>query len=74
MEFEKSVIKNPAGTYHIVGSGIPANLAYVAKDGTPATDKQIADAKRFGPQLAGVKTRTWETRDEAERALADFLA
>lgn len=65
MKYEPSILRNPAGTFHFVGSGIPGELAYVSADGSPATETQLSNAAKFGPKLAGVKTRTFPTRAAA---------
>lgn len=61
---ENDVIQFPTGRWGFVGR-VRADLAYVAKDGTPATEEQLDTAQRFGPRLAGVTTRTFDTREEA---------
>jgi hypothetical protein len=47
---------------------VPAALCYEAKDGTPATQQQMEDARSFGPRLAGVRSRSWTTREDAVAA------
>ena len=63
-----NIIDTPSGRFVFVGRGIPGHLAYVANDGSAATDEQLAKARQFGPRLAGVKTRSFDTREEAEAA------
>ena len=57
----------PSGKWGFVGS-VPRELCYVAIDGSTATDEQLRNAAQFGPRLAGVKTRVWDTRESAVQA------
>lgn len=68
---ENVIIQNPAGTFSFVGR-VAAGLCYTARDGSPVTPAMIATARSFGPRLAGLKVRTWPTREEAEFALAAY--
>lgn len=66
-----SIIKNPAGTFHLVGS-VPASIAFVdAKTGEPATAKQLKAARHAGPGIAGIKTKTYATHAAAADALSN---
>lgn len=67
------IIDTPSGEFAFAGS-VPASLAYVAPDGSPITDEQAQTARAFGPRLAGVKTRVFTTREDAEAALAAYEA
>jgi len=58
------LLKNPAGSFSFAGS-VPVELSYEMKDGSPVTDEAAQKARDFGPRLAGVKTRTWPTREDA---------
>ena len=70
-----SVIKNPAGTFNLVGP-VPAALAFEGD----LTEELLSIAKNCGPGFASrtaaregcvFKTRTWPT---AEAAIADAAA
>ena len=63
------VISTPTGRFIFAGS-VPGSLAYVHASGRAATAKELETARRFGPRLAGVKTRSWATRAEAVAAAA----
>lgn len=67
--FGTHIMRFPTGRWGIVGD-VPASLAFVALDGTPATREQIECARQFGPRLAGVKERSWESREAVLSALA----
>lgn len=55
----------PSGKWGFVGA-VSVPLAYVSKDGTtPPTEEQLRIAHQYGPALANVRTRTWETREDA---------
>lgn len=66
---EHCLIQFPAGSWGFVGS-VDTRLAFVSKDGSEATAEQIKNAQQFGPRLAGVKTRSWETKQDAIDAAA----
>ncbi len=66
-----TITETPKGTFTFVGS-VPNELAVVAKDGSPATPEQLRNAKQFGPRLAGVKDRSFKTREEAAQAFRDL--
>jgi len=57
------------GCWQFVGR-VNARLAYERKDGQPTTDENCRNAQRFGPNLAGMKTRIFETRENALASLA----
>lgn len=60
-----SIIETPTGRFVFVGS-VPGSLGYVdAATGEDATEEQLQRARSFGPRIAGVKSRAFETRDEA---------
>jgi len=65
------LIDTPNGRWHFVGR-VPARLAYERKDGAEATDEDVEKGRRFGPALAGLKTRSWASREEALTALASL--
>ena len=54
------------------GGNVRADLAYVQKDGSPATEKQIANARHVGPRIAGLKTRVFASEAEALAAKAEL--
>ena len=62
------VIQFPSGQWGFVGK-VRTDLAYVSKDGKPLTTKQIDNTQKFGPRLAGVKTRSFDTKKEALAAI-----
>lgn len=62
------VIQFLPGSWGYVGS-VPARLAFVQANGMPATDEQIERARKFGPGIVGLQTRTWESKEAAEAAL-----
>lgn len=68
---KNSLIQYPTGRWGFVGS-VDARLAYVAKDGSTPTKKMLQDALTFGPNLAGVKTRAWNTKEEALQAAKEL--
>lgn len=59
-----TLIQNPSGTYGFVGS-VPGVLAYVHKDGTTPTNKEIEDDLRLPPQFRKLKSRSWPTKQMA---------
>jgi hypothetical protein len=66
-----NVIQFPTGTWGFVGR-VPAALAHVMTDGSPVTAEAAKIAASFGPALANVKTRAWETREAAVAAAQDL--
>jgi hypothetical protein len=70
--FDKThIIQLPTGRWGFVGR-VPVALAYQQEDGSEPTAKQAEIIRGFGPRLAGVKARVYETRLEAHNALQDF--
>ena len=63
------LIDTPNGRWYFAGR-VPAPLAYVRKDGAEATPDDYDKARSFGPALAGMKLRTWASKEEALAALA----
>lgn len=63
-------IRFPSGRWGIVGSG-PADLMLMQPDGSPITEEQARAAAHVGPRMAGVRTRTWDSREEVVAALRD---
>jgi len=63
-------MKTPTGCWVFAGS-VPGHLAYLHESGRPATDEELDTARRFGPRLARVKTRSWATREEAVAAATE---
>ena len=61
------LIQFPSGRWGFAGQ-VPAVLAYIRKDGLPLTEKDVDNAAIAGPGIAGLKTRSWATEDEAKRA------
>jgi hypothetical protein len=68
---ENALIQTPSGAWSFVGR-VDARLAYVTKDGFQPSERQMSDARSFGPGLIGLKTRVVPTRAAAEMALADL--
>lgn len=60
----------PSGVWGFCGT-VDADLVYAQADGTKATDAQLETAAKRGPRLAGLVSRTWETREAALVSLAD---
>ncbi len=54
----------PSGRWGFVGS-VSLCLGYVCKDGSEPTPEQYKAAQMCGPQIAGLKTRAWESREDA---------
>lgn len=59
-----SLIQFPSGRWGYVGK-VPAALSFVRKDGSEASAAELMTACEFGPDLAGVKTRSWATEADA---------
>lgn len=64
-----AITQYPSGRWGFVGR-VDARLGFTMKDGSPATDKAIADARIAGPSVAGLVCRTFATREDAMAALA----
>lgn len=63
-----NLIQLPSLRWGFVGR-VPESLAYVdAVTGEAPTPEQIKRAHHVGPRMAGVKTRSWETRTSAEES------
>lgn len=58
----------PSGRWGFVGR-VNAELAYVTNDGQAPSQKQIENAQRFGPGIAGLRPRTWASKSDALDAL-----
>ena len=72
--FDRPIVNQfPTGRWGFVGR-VPVTLGYVQQNGETPTAKQCASAAHCGPGIAGLRPRTWETKEEAEQALADHLA
>ena len=68
-QFKTNIIQAPSGRWYFVGSGIPAEVAVVRKDGKDATAQDNENAHLVGPAMAGMTTRTFGTKHEALDAL-----
>jgi hypothetical protein len=66
-----ALIQFPSGRWGFAGK-VDSRLAHVMKDGTEVTPAAAKIAREFGPALAGVKTRTWDTSDAAIEAAASI--
>jgi len=66
---ENMLTQFPSGRWGFTGN-VRADLCYVQKDGSPATEIQLFNAAQFGPRLAGLKTRTFQSEAEALAAKA----
>lgn len=51
---------------------IDSRLAHVMADGSPVTEDAAKKAREHGPRLAGVRTRTWDTEEEAIAAAKEL--
>lgn len=65
-------IKNPAGTYSLVGK-VPLILSLIHEDGSPPTEEQCNEiAQSVDPHMQarifGLKTRVFESEDAARAA------
>ena len=58
------VIECPNGRYSFAGS-VSAELRFITRDGGTPTAEQIENARSFGPNVAGLRSRTWDTREGA---------
>lgn len=65
---ENIPLQFPSGRWGFVGR-VRGDLAYVQVDGTTATETQLETARRCGPRLARLKTRSFATKAEALAAL-----
>lgn len=63
------ILQYPSGRWGFAGSVHP-RLAFVRKDGGTPEARQLWEARQFGPRLAGLKTRSWATEEEARAAAA----
>jgi hypothetical protein len=61
------IIQYPSGRWGFVGA-MHAELAYITKDGGTPTERQLHAAKLAGPAVAGLKTRSWATKEDAIEA------
>lgn len=62
------IIRYPSGRYGFVGR-VDARLAYVTAEGGAPTEAQMDAARRCGPRIAGIKTRSFASAEEAQAAL-----
>ena len=65
-----TLIQFPAGTWGYVGR-VPAYLRFRRQDGVALTDKDVSNAAIAGPRMAGLETRSWVTKEEAEKAVKE---
>lgn len=71
--FDKPVLHQcPTGRWIFVGR-VPVALGYVQQNGNAPTPRQAEAAAQCGPGIAGLRPRTWETKEEAEQALSDYI-
>ena len=63
-------IQFPTGKWGFRGD-VPAYLALVTAEGNTPTDEQMRIASAHGPRLAKLKTRTWNTEEEALSAISE---
>ena len=70
--YQSSIIESKPGVFSIVGS-VPMSLCFERHDGQPLTDKDIETIRHCGPGFAKktVKNRIFESRLDAEQAIAD---
>jgi hypothetical protein len=64
-------VQAPTGVWYIAGTA-PAALMLSQLDGSKVTAAQAKAAASVGPRMAGVKMRTFPTRDAAVEALRAF--
>ena len=58
------LIQYPSGRWGFAGR-VDARLAYVTKDGKTPTANQFESARIAGPDIAGLKTRAWDSMEQA---------
>ena len=68
---ENVLIQFPSGRWGFVGH-VDSRLSYTMLDGSPVTAEAAAIVSGFGPALAKVRTRAWET-PEAALAAAEAI-
>ena len=74
MKLRENIVEQyPTGRWGFVGS-VRADLAYIQRDGSPATEEQLKKCLQFGPRLARLKTRTWPTEEAALESLGNVNA
>lgn len=71
--FTRAILtKHPSGRFGFVGR-VPAALAFVRKDGAPMTAEDYERASHANaPGLLGYTSRTFATREDAEKAATDI--
>ena len=67
------IIKNPVGTYSLVGR-VPVTLSYTMADGSPLTEDAANAICQCGPGILGkkVKVVTYATENAAQTAIDAF--
>jgi hypothetical protein len=69
---DASIIDNPkTGKAWFVGR-VPFELAYMREDGNPITAQDAENCHDFGPRLAKLRTRIFNSTLEAQEALAEY--
>lgn len=63
------LVQFPTGLWGFRGS-VRVDLAYVRPDGSTPTRDEFYKAAKFGPRLAGLCTRTWDTKEAAMAAIS----
>lgn len=71
-----AIFRTPAGTWTFAGY-VDSRLLYQTKDGSPVPAADLRDMVRSScPSMfancAGIVTRSYSTREEAEKALSDL--
>lgn len=61
------VIEYPNGGFGFVGS-VPAQLAYVSKEGESISNELIEKQMRLPASYRSIKTRSWNTKQDAIEA------
>ncbi|MFQ3543573.1 hypothetical protein Q7A53_05760 [Halobacillus rhizosphaerae] len=64
MNFGKHLLENPNGTYSFFGT-VDARLVLATMDGGLPTEEQIKNAKHVGVTIAGLKTRVFQSEEDA---------
>ncbi len=60
-----NVMQYPTGRWGFVGT-VDGRLAAEHTDGTPLTEQEMIDCRKFGRGLfKNIRSRSWETREEA---------
>lgn len=72
LNFTKPIVnKFPSGKWGFVGR-VPVVLGYERPDGQPVTHEDAENCAQFGPRLAKLQSRVFDTKEAAEAALEAY--